>query len=251
MKKENDICSSITGFRLQEALRLGGCPICKLVEITEKEEIKHFLYEYVNDAMVRDKVRKRLGFCPFHSWLLFRTALKPEISGQLGVAILYEDLVKTYAELLEKEDIGNLIGIDKEECLVCKIAKETEMTYLEMFARCYETSERFRRLYESSEAILCKRHLLKVLEMIKDKEFKAMLIKQQILKLRDIERRLRSFIDKHDYRNKEPISKEELQAIPEAIESLSGGYNSMILCQHEEEKGVLSKRFTGKLFKLR
>ena len=249
--KKGDECSSITGIHLQEALELGGCPICRLIENAENEEIKSFLYEYVNDAMVRDKVRKRLGFCPFHSWLLFRTALRPEISGQMGVAILYEDLIKTYAELLEERNLKNLANINKEECLICKVAKETETTYLELFARCYETSERFRKLYGSSKAILCRRHLLKVLEIIKDEKVKAMLIKQQTLKLKDIERRLRSFIDKHDYRNEEPITKEELRAISEAVESLSGGYNSVMLCQREGEKGALSKRFTGKIFKLR
>ncbi len=249
--KKGDECSSITGIHLQEALELGGCPICRLVENAENEEIKSFLYEYVNDSMVRDKIRRRLGFCPFHSWLLFRTALKPEISGQLGIAILYEDLIKTYAELLEEGDMKNLVNVNKEECLICKVAKETETTYLELFARCYETSERFRRLYESSKAILCRRHLLKVLEIIKDEKVKVMLIKQQTLKLKDIGRRLRSFIDKHDYRNKELITKEELRAISEAVETLSGGYNSMTLCQREGEKKVVSKRFTDKLFKLR
>lgn len=237
-----DKCVSIIGIHLIGILeRNKGCPLCRLIEEAERKGIESFLYENVNDGIIRKKIRKTLGFCPYHSWLLFETAMRPEISGQLGVAILYEDLIETYVDLLEKDDEVDLDNINKKKCLICKTVEETEKTYIDEFVRCYKTSEEFRKLYESSKAVLCRRHLLKVLKRIDDEKLRARLLRQQILKLNNIKRRLRSFINKHDYRNEEPITKEEFQALSEAIESLEGGYNSISLCHPEKKKGTLFK----------
>ena len=208
-----------------EQLDYRGCPICRLVEDTERRVIKSILYEYVNDPGVRQGIRRSWGFCTHHAWLFLRLALSPETAGRLGAAIIYEDLVSTLIESL-----GDEKALSNESlCPVCRAAMETEEIYVEEFARCYEQSEWFRKKYASSRALLCRKHLISVAKRL-GPSARRKLIEREKLRLEDIRKRLTSLINKHDYRNREPITKEEQQALWEAVEALRGREVSTNLC---------------------
>ncbi len=224
-KDEDDKCSSLTSIYLLEALEKPGCPICRLVESSEKQVIKNILYEYVNDPGVRGEIRRSWGLCTHHAWLFLRLALSPETAERLGAAIIYEDVV---SELIDRLSRGE-VPLDDEACPVCQAAGETEEIYVAEFRRCYNASQGFRSLYARSPAILCRHHLALVLQGL-GKDARDMLLEQQRRKLRDVRKRLESLINKHDYRNREPITRREQEALWEAVEALRGRETSVTLC---------------------
>ncbi|BEP16723.1 hypothetical protein PYJP_00750 [Pyrofollis japonicus] len=225
-------CRSIMGAYLREALRKPGCPICRLIRDAEERLVKSILYEYVNDPGVRREIRSSLGFCTHHAWLLLRMALSPEIADSLGAAIIYEDVVSTYMESLEKGRIPE----EENECPVCRTARETEEIYVEEFSKCYQVSEKFREEYATLPAILCRRHLRMVLSRLPQKELRNQLLRAQLEKLKDIRERLERLIEKHDYRSQEPITRREQQALREAIEALRGREVATTLCDRAEPR---------------
>lgn len=77
--------------------------------------------------------------------------------------------------------------------------------------------------------MLCRKHLASVMERL-SRDKRTELIEHEKRKLENIKKRLTSLINKHDYRNKEPVTREEQQALPEAIEALRGREVSTNLC---------------------
>ena len=61
--------SNFLFYRLMDACREEGCPVCRV----EQENVERFLenqfYENVNSPKWRDKLRGSLGFCHEHAWL--------------------------------------------------------------------------------------------------------------------------------------------------------------------------------------
>ena len=133
----------------------------------------------------------------------------------LGAAIIYEDVV---SELLDRLS-GSDVPLDDVMCLVCRAASETEDTYVAGFRRCYNGSPGFRSLYAQAPAILCRRHLALVLQGLSE-EARDALQERQRAKLMDVGKRLESLINKHDYRNKEPITRRKQEALWETVEAL-------------------------------
>ena len=83
-------------FDVLEACRQPGCPFCRLSDETVANYLSAVLYESITDPQARDELRGSLGFCADHAWRL------PEQSGAaLGVAILYRDLARHSAAMLE------------------------------------------------------------------------------------------------------------------------------------------------------
>ena len=237
-------CGSITSIYLSEALEKPGCPICRLVESAERQVIKNILYEYVNDPGVRGEIRRSWGLCTHHAWLFLRLALSPETAGMLGAAIIYEDVV---SELLDRLS-GSEVPLDDATCPVCRAARETEDIYVAEFRRCYNVSPGFRTLYAQAPAILCRRHLALVLQGL-SKEARDTLLEQQRAKLIDVRMRLSSLINKHDYRNKEPITRREQEALWEAVEALRGRETSVTLCTPRRPEGRDSANLLKRLLR--
>ncbi|MCE4620681.1 MAG: hypothetical protein F7C33_06640, partial [Desulfurococcales archaeon] len=85
-------------------------------------------------------------------------------------------------------------------------------------------------------AILCRHHLALVLQGLSE-EARDALLEQQRAKLMDVRKRLESLINKHDYRNKEPITRREQEALWEAVEALRGRETSVTLCTPRRPEG--------------
>ncbi|WP_457742460.1 DUF6062 family protein [Thermococcus sp.] len=203
----------MVGISLREALKGNGCPICRLVEKFEDEEIETILYEHPNDPEVRRKFRESLGLCPHHAWKILHKALSNPLLGPLGVAVIYEDVLRHYLEDPEESRPG--------ECFLCQLVGEKEKTTVEAFAKRIED---LLEEYQRSSSVLCRRHyqmLLKVVEREKP-ELVTKLREIQREKLRKLDELMRAFIDSFDYRVESPPTREERESLRVGLEVLVG-----------------------------
>ncbi|MGD0462215.1 MAG: DUF6062 family protein [Tepidisphaeraceae bacterium] len=76
-------------FKLIEAMKQPGCPICARIIEDIHHGMDSFLYESVNDSGLRDQIRSDSGLCHRHSWQLAR------FGDALGSAILFRDVLAT------------------------------------------------------------------------------------------------------------------------------------------------------------
>jgi len=200
----------LTYYKLLEALKSKGCPICTLIERNTAKYMTSFLYESVNDPGVRKSLRESNGFCSRHAWQL------KEIGDGLGLSIVYEDLlggVVTHFENMIKlagtvKAIKNnhfMNGLKsytrniKKSCPVCRLEKSiVELTIL-TFIESIGDSE-FNKLYEQS-AGLCLVHLIDVLAHAKNGDTHVQkLLHSELKKMQRLIGELKEFQRKHDYR---------------------------------------------------
>lgn len=90
---------SLISADLKRALRLQGCPVCRLREEAVQRYVRFLLAENVNDGDSRAHIVRGLGFCPEHTWLLYRTEVT-RFGDALGNSILYEHLAAQVRENL-------------------------------------------------------------------------------------------------------------------------------------------------------
>jgi len=199
-----------TYFNFLEALK-DGCPVCYVVKRIVHKAMDDFLYESVNDPILRDEIMEVRGFCNRHAWQL------QKCGGGSGQASIYEDLLNFGLEQFKRMDamisaqklakILNAKKTGKAICLFCKQERDVEARYLSVFWESFAESE-FKTVYKNS-AGLCLPHLSQVL----GKSHKAGLVKELVdfesQKLKELIEELREFIRKHDYRfSKEGFRKE-------------------------------------------
>lgn len=205
----------LIGIHLRESIEAAGCPVCRNLEGFERGIIENILYEGVNDPGIRERFRKSLGLCPYHAWRLLNIAYSNPLYGGLGVATIYEDMLRTYVSSLKENK-----KIEGGKCYLCSLLEERERIMIESFA---ERLEELLDIYEKSEAILCKRHYEMLEEKLRENsELRERLRTIQISKLKRLHGLLSRFIEKFDYRSKEEPSEEEIRAVKGTIETLKG-----------------------------
>lgn len=189
-----------TFFELQEAIRKPGCFLCRLEEDHTRRFLETLFYEFVTDCGVREKIRSG-GFCKTHAQELF--ILRPSI---LGIAIVYQDLLKRYLS----QEVPN-----PGHCLVCQDweARLTHIVHL--------LTTRFRELAPSwgEETFLCFPHLARFSGPLKTE-----LENRTRRTLERIVETLSAFITKFDYHQGElPVTPQEARSWQEAMEFFAGG----------------------------
>lgn len=225
----------LIGIYLREAVEGGGCPVCRLLEKFEEDEIGTILYEHVNDPTVREEFKKSLGLCPYHAWRLFETASSNPLYGGLGVAIIYEHMLRTYLE-----ETKNWKPVREGKCHLCALVEEKEELTIKALA---ERMEELLPVYRESEAVLCKRHyelLMAELEKV-EPSMAEELGRVQREKLERLRNLLERFIENSDYRSERGPSREEGLAIRRSIEALKGrplAINIVKFGQTQRKKGI-------------
>ena len=199
-----------TYFNFLEALK-EGCPVCFVVKKTVHKAMDDYLYESVNDPILRDEIRAARGFCNRHAWQL------QKFGNGSGQAIIYEDLlshgleqfklVDAMASVQELAKRLNARKTAKAICLFCKQERDVEARYLSIFWESFAEPE-FSMAYKSS-AGLCLPHLSQVLGKCRKTGLVKELVDFESGKLAGLIAELREFIRKHDYRfSKEGFQKE-------------------------------------------
>ncbi|HBT39367.1 MAG: Uncharacterized protein XD58_0790 [Thermotoga sp. 50_1627] len=179
------------------------CPICLLTDKALDSTIDSLLYEMVNDVLIRSELRYK-GLCRRHVTRIETYLSRHMELGSMGLAIIYSDLLDHLADLLKSG--SNLQR--SSSCVLCEREKTFESLYLKAFL---ENVGELVELYKSSQSVLCFDHYAFIFSKLKN-SLKADLKEVQLSKYRHLVKLLNSFVNKHDYRNKESFTAEELSA---------------------------------------
>jgi hypothetical protein len=181
-----------------------------------------FLYEQVNDPLIRKKIRAAMGFCNIHSWQL------QKFGDALGMSIIYEDIleilegkVKEHPDFLDRHFLKpDYYRLSKEMCPVCKHSKEVEKMYFSTFLEYFSEIE-FNSHFKSSYGF-CLNHLIEILNHCPDKKIVAELKEIEFQKWESLRQELKEFRRKSDYRFIKEGFGPEGDAWIRAIEKIDG-----------------------------
>lgn len=210
-------CEGLSSIPYFDGLKFRGCPLCRIINDLERKTIKDILYELTLEYSVRIKFINSQGLCPYHAWLLLDIA--KETGEKLGASMIYESVLKAYVDKIDK-----VIEGDETKCFICENVRGFEKYYIEIFSNCI--NQRGLQDYEKSEGTFCVKHFNSLINSPNFKLRKEFL-KIQRDKLISLHKKLKSYIDKHDYRNEDPITEDEESAIDLTIEALKGYKTSL------------------------
>ena len=202
------------------------CPLCEIKKIVEEQ----FLHEFLNDAVMEDNTRIKVGkkgFCARHFDMLFNRQNKLSVALQIGTRLenllpIIDDTrsVKSaikQAKLLEKESYT---------CVICELVEESMVKYYKTIAQMFERERDFYKSLLSSNGF-CLEHYAELLKYsnyagFTKKEYVHILGGVQKRNMERLQAELKKFCDKHDYRNAlEPLGSAET-ALPRMREKLYG-----------------------------
>lgn len=212
-------------FNILSELPEPGCAICRLVHIVEVHFIRDVLYSRTTDIKTRAELRSARGFCRPHAQQL------DEIGHALDISIIYQDILKTLKEALEKPTSrqvatrrgkGQLAGAlsRQQECPACIHRAELEAVYVETFVDHLADPEFVSKVRNADP--LCLVHLRQVIEQgLSSERFQA---------LRDIQLahwdklivELGEFVRKNDHRFHDEIIGKEGNAWIRAVDAIVG-----------------------------
>jgi len=222
-------------FRLLDACRAAGCPVCRCVVDDSRGYLDALLYEQVTDVDTRRAIRAAWGFCNWHTWML------PELAGSLfGAAIIYEDLVTLMLRSTEglavrrprrwlhaltrwrRGPAGVLEAYRRRTaCPACRNSAEAERRYLGIMVTLLADDGDLQAAYAESDG-LCLPHLLAAVADHGTRPATSTLVERTRDKWRRLGQDIAGFVGKHDYRNREPYSAAERASYLRAFEILAG-----------------------------
>jgi hypothetical protein len=210
--------SNILYFKLLEACRERGCPVCRVEAESVERHIQNQFYENVNSPRWRDRLRASLGFCHEHAWL----AVDKRLGDALGFSIIYRDLVNSVLFRLDEDGsppqpsrhwAARLRQVPEQarslmerwlpaitpakRCPICEHRDETARTSLSVLLEGLKKQELVDGLKAS--AGLCFPHLQKAVEQARDVSASQTLFALQHEKLESLRAELVEFIRKNDY----------------------------------------------------
>lgn len=241
---------------VREMLSKGGeCLLCDLEAKAEAQLIRYFLGNSVMQPQIRVKVN-RSGFCAPHFQALYKEG------NRLGLALItHTHLLETWKRIREREkgldnpspnasgapngkalkrssagkrQRANAAGLirllkdRKEACLICRRLEETVRGYAFATVYLWEKDPEFRQNLLASRGF-CLPHLAVTHELAGENLSRSTLQNwySDILALQQrsfdrIEKELKSFINRYDYRSEEPQPEKEKTVLPRAIQKLAG-----------------------------
>lgn len=194
-------------FRLLDAARQPGCPLCRLIRAHTRRQLESILYESVNDVGFRDRWRAARGYCHRHAWIL------AEFHDALGTAILYEDVITFHGARLLTEGTG-------AKCPLCR-AEATDLDdRIAVLEQSWDDDE-LRAALEAGDG-LCGPHVRAVLRRVRRAEVREALLRVSATRLQRLAAELRQQIDSCDYQHAPPTDERIKHAWRRAIEQLVG-----------------------------
>ncbi|MBQ3492942.1 MAG: hypothetical protein IJA88_02410 [Clostridia bacterium] len=202
------------------------CPLCEIQKVVEEQ----FLYEFLNDAVMEDNTRIKvgqLGFCSKHFDMLFSRQNKLSVALQIGTRV--DQLEKL---LSDKKSVSSAIkqanALDKasKTCVLCDYVEDSMVKYYKTIAQMFEREREFYKTLIKSKGF-CLHHYA---ELLRYSRYAGFLAKDYVGVIAGVEKRnlervrqdLKKFCDKHDYRNAlEPLGNAET-ALPRMREKLYG-----------------------------
>lgn len=152
----------MAGVKLEDALRLPGCSVCRLAEEGARRWLFTLMWEGVMDPEIRGRFRAANGFCPPHWWSAADVERR-EMHGITGTAILAEDILDALVAQLR---FGLLPELATMGCLACQAHLRSEEGALAGIAR-HLTRPTFRAMYGRSSGC-CPSHRQALISRLDD-----------------------------------------------------------------------------------
>ena len=181
------------------------CPLCEI----EKKVQEQFLHEFLNDAVMEDDTRikvGKLGFCDKHFDMLFNRRNKLSVALQVGTRAeklqpLFSEIKSAGAAKKRAKEILNATSA----CIICDLTEESMTKYYKTVAQMFVREKDFYKILFASKGF-CVRHYAKLLECSSSagfaaKEYLSLLSRVQAKNFERIRAELKDFCDSHDYRN--------------------------------------------------
>ncbi len=181
------------------------CPLCEIKKIVEEQ----FLTEFLNDAVMEDNTRIRVGkvgFCAKHFDMLFARQNKLSLALQVGTRLeKTEHLTKKITKKGQAKKLAKEIINSTCTCAICELVEKSMNKYYKTVAQMFIREKQFYKTLIATKGF-CLEHyaeLLKncgwagagansyveVLSGVEERNFKR------------IQTELKEFCDMHDYRN--------------------------------------------------
>lgn len=204
-------------YKLLEACREPGCPVCHLEQRSVERYLDSQFYESVNEPAWRDRLRASLGFCHEHAWL----AVDKRLGDALGFALIYRDVINGILTRLEDgvpyrvsrrsrfvlrripEQVRNIVErvlyalTPQKHCPACQHRDEITHITLSALVKELEVPAMADALQGSDG--LCLPHLRLALELVKNVPACERLLAIHREKLESLKAELTEYIRKNDY----------------------------------------------------
>ena len=181
------------------------CPLCAI----EKKVAEQFLYEFLNDAVMEDNTRIKVGkngFCDKHFDMLFARKNKLSVALQIGtraekIAPLFTAVKSAGAAKKRAKEIKNAINT----CVICDLIDESMTKYYKTVAQMFTREKEFYKILLSSKGF-CLKHYAELLNYSNNagfmaKQYLSVLSSVQEKNFTRVQAELKAFCDSHDYRN--------------------------------------------------
>ena len=202
------------------------CPLCEIRKIVEEQ----FLFEFLNDAVMEENTRLKvnaLGFCERHFDMLFsrqnKLSVALQISTRVDTILKGIETVKSVKSAKKQAD-----ALDKSSttCIICDLTQESMVKYYKTIAQMFTKEPSFYKSLLATKGF-CLKHYAELLRYSSHagfmaKEYVELLSGLQKRNMERLQGELKSFCDKHDYRNAlTPLGSAET-ALPRMGEKLYG-----------------------------
>ncbi|MBR1983989.1 MAG: hypothetical protein IKA12_04815 [Clostridia bacterium] len=181
------------------------CPLCEIKKIVEEQ----FLTEFLNDAVMEDNTRIRVGmvgFCAKHFDMLFSRQNKLSLALQVGTRLeKTQNLTKTITKKGQAKKLAKDILKGTCTCAVCELVEKSMNKYYKTVAQMFIREKEFYKTLIGTKGF-CLEHYAKLLENCGCAGFGANSYVEVLsgVEQRNFERirtELKEFCDMHDYRN--------------------------------------------------
>jgi hypothetical protein len=170
---------------LREAFQYRGCPICNVLDEEEEYFMAQLQYRTIKEDSTRQEIVASNGYCNFHFYELAR------LSSPMVNAVLTKNLIEREIIEIESRSLESNWGID---CSVCRYIEERQNLFLREFETLLR-DQTFRGQYEGTDG-LCRIHLKKVLNSLKEEEVLQFFLSTQGMHLKLLKLELEAFISK-------------------------------------------------------
>ena len=248
-------------YELLEAFTQPGCPLCRQIQSAVERSLSHLFYESVTDPDVRRRLRRSMGFCKRHAWLL----VDARIGDALGMAIIYHDLVGSLLKHLPQDSLvsnqknpvriwrklassqktllGQVLEIlsPRHLCPACEQEESTQRAAVSVLASALNDPA-FTEAFKASFG-LCLPHLRQVLEEIRDPFALEALLTTSHDKLSALHLELAEIIRKNDYRYRDEAFGPEGDAWKRAV-AVVVGLNHLLIpdASNQSVVGIIKTR---------
>ena len=190
------------------------CPLCEIKKVVEEQ----FLHEFLNDAVMEDNTRikvGKLGFCARHFDMLFSRQNKLSVALQIRTRV--DNLQKILTDVKSAGSASKQAKAlleSQKTCVICDLTEESMVKYYKTIAQMFAREKDFFKTLISSKGF-CIEHYAQLLTYAKSagfavKEYVNILSGVQKRNVERIQSELKRFCDKHDYRNAlEPLGTAE------------------------------------------